>query len=1019
MSKNSRSDSEGRPAVRYKYAARPLRTKTKRPFWKSGSALLALLAIAGLAFAAGWNPPTTTVHSFTEASDYRADRDSGCTNSGEGCHGSESSYADFNAYHPDTECTTCHKYQGVGCIPCHEPENNECVTCHDGTMPNAPDCVRLSEPYPRGHYRETTHTAMGTDMSVVVRTVGDGEAGLECGECHARDMRKAHTGVPAVEGSEYGDDVNCGECHNDTRCFGLEQVSSDWEGRRCEDCHREDSSSPMHSSDIATSIEPSGTPGCGATGKGCHEIDDVHGLHPNLPKDCSGSAKDDEPGCHDLEVESHKPTATACGGEGDGTCHLGYEPDELTHKNDAALHSAETRYPASDTSFNGVACGDCHFMEPDGVSLVTEHDVWTSQKTVVGDDGCRNCHNHLASLEAIENDWELRDTRESCDACHGTYTLDGAHAGDLTSLHVAYNGSDGCADTGPGCHPTADLLSVGAPTTSGGVHRDCLRCHDKNASMGNAAYNPEHKTCGSNRGCHSASGAYDPDTGRHFGAGKSRTDGRDAAHHTAGERQSDDVLVDSASGLKVECDVCHDMRLGPEHERPNSAMTTPSCSGCHNHSIGVATVVKADWPGRSTDGACDACHDQSGMDLPHTRVADVHEATEISRFGEPEVGACAEPGCHSAIDVRVVHKNVGCAIEGCHGTDGDIFGSRIMSCGGPDDTEGSCHTSSERHFHMTESHFATEINRYGEPEEGSCAEPGCHPTNYTRDLHTTYRCSTAGCHEEGGPTYNSCGGAEGQDNCHIGYGPDEHFVSHAADLTGTVEGVPYDVGTNIGCLGVCHSTDLVTEHADQLVAGLDGGGDTVCSVCHYNEDDPGAGAFAGLPAVTNAIAGHDRRCVSCHASGSATDGPDAVASPPGTCVPSVPAPASVEPNSTVEPRLAQAMPSEESSSGAIADKRTPGSSDEETATDTPIPDESEDAQSEESSATGGAADDSADEPAEDPVEEPKDESQEGSGECPEDGSGESDGEVSDSVSQDGRTEVCLDCHELCTEEAVD
>ena len=49
-----------------------------------------------------------------------------------------------------------------------------------------------------------------------------------------------------------------------------------------------------------------------------------------------------------------------------------------------------------------------------------------------------------------------------------------------------------------------------------------------------------------------------------------------------------------------------------------------------------------------------------------------------------------------------------------------------------------------------------------------------------------------------------------------------------------------------------------------------------CAICHA--DVSGAGAYASLPAVKSAIANHDMRCSACHASGSAHDGPDAVAS---------------------------------------------------------------------------------------------------------------------------------------------
>ena len=106
--------------------------------------LWSISAIALLAVSMAWNPPTRGIHSFTEASDYIASKDSGCTNSGEGCHGAESAYTDFNDYHPETECTSCHEHQGVGCIPCHSPSGHECQSCHDGTMPGAGDRTRIT-----------------------------------------------------------------------------------------------------------------------------------------------------------------------------------------------------------------------------------------------------------------------------------------------------------------------------------------------------------------------------------------------------------------------------------------------------------------------------------------------------------------------------------------------------------------------------------------------------------------------------------------------------------------------------------------------------------------------------------------------------------------------------------------------------------------------------------------------------------------------------------------------------------
>ncbi|TLM99234.1 MAG: hypothetical protein FDZ75_00550, partial [Actinobacteria bacterium] len=58
--------------------------------------LFSVGAIALLVGSAIFNPPITNQHAFTNASDYKAANESGCTNSGEGCHGKDASRTDFN-----------------------------------------------------------------------------------------------------------------------------------------------------------------------------------------------------------------------------------------------------------------------------------------------------------------------------------------------------------------------------------------------------------------------------------------------------------------------------------------------------------------------------------------------------------------------------------------------------------------------------------------------------------------------------------------------------------------------------------------------------------------------------------------------------------------------------------------------------------------------------------------------------------------------------------------------------------
>ncbi len=493
-------------------------TKTKRK-----RLLIAAAVVAGLAFAAGWNPPTDTVHAFTEASDYNARRESGCTNSGEGCHGDDARLSDFNAYHPETACKTCHEYTGVGCIPCHGPAQHECTGCHDGTMEGASDCVRLSDSFPKGHYRESLHTAMGTDMTQIVVAAVGGEAKATCANCHSRDLKAAHTGVPLVEGSDYGPDIGCVECHNDEQSGALDAVLKDWEKQRCEDCHGEKTRSPMHATDVATVIEATGEAGCGSTGEGCHSVTDLHALHPNAPATCSGSAAEGEPGCHDLGLQSHEPTVTACA-TGEGACHPAYVKDDYSHKNDASMHVAT--------------------------------------------------------------------------------------------------------------------------------------------------------------------------------------------------RQGSAVWVDPASGVRITCASCHSSDLGIEHGRSHVGFGSDACRQCHNKNETTIRAVRESWPEREAADACTTCHVDK-----HGSVNSVHTAVQLDDTGAVSQTACVKSGCHGSADVRVLHKNVGCANSACHSNSGAISGSK-MTCGGPDTRSGrNCHASGTWHVGM---HITLEAGIAG---TRSSACTACHGTN--------------------------------------------------------------------------------------------------------------------------------------------------------------------------------------------------------------------------------------------------------------------------------------------------
>jgi hypothetical protein len=204
-------------------------------------------------------------------------------------------------------------------------------------------------------------------------------------------------------------------------------------------------------------------------------------------------------------------------------------------------------------------------MAPGGDSLLREHARSTSSRTGVPSDSCRNCHASPASADALADEWAARGSADACQACHGHAGLGGLHSTDVTGVHTV-NGSEGCASSGPGCHPTSDISSTGEPTTTSGLHESCLRCHALSAGDGNGVYDPAKKTCGSGRDCHSST-KFNPATSSHKDAG-----GRDRKH-TAGSKQSTASYVDLASGRSTPCGSCHQMRLGAEHGRVKASLS--------------------------------------------------------------------------------------------------------------------------------------------------------------------------------------------------------------------------------------------------------------------------------------------------------------------------------------------------------------------------------------------------------------------------------------------------------------
>lgn len=772
--------------------------KTRRNRW-----VAAALIIGGLAFAMGWNPPTDTgVHEFTEASDYSPRRETGCTNSGEGCHGDDDRRVDFNAYHPEVECKTCHEYTGVGCIPCHGPQQHECTGCHDGSMEGATNTARLTRNYPKGHYRPSLHEALGTDFDQVVRTAEGGKAHAACSDCHSRDLVASHTGLTVAEDSEYGEDIGCAECHNDKKSGALKQVQADWKKHRCEDCHGESSQAPMHAADVASKIEADDPAGCGSTGAGCHESTDLHAMHANEPVTCAGSAAEGEPGCHELGVESQVPTTTACG-SGDGTCHPEYENTEYGHEHDASVHVPGTnaqRGAVWTDALSGVSltCGSCHSTD-----LGVEHNRGHSP---IAGNACLGCHNaNATTVAAVMDDWPARDSASACAACHGS-----SKHNDVGTVHKgAQYTDDGKAATdaciGSGCHVSPDLRVL-------------------HAGVGCAI-----------SGCHSASGDIN-------GSNITSCGGTDAMSGTSCH----------TGGVHADIEIGHD---ATQLDR-NGAVSNTACvtSGCHS-TADVRTLHTAsggcETAGCHTDdgptymtcggpaGAVGACH--AGASDRHTSATAAHTGTEIGSDGLPKPGACTGAGCHAGTSLYTLHEKIGCNIADCHDADGP---SGATGCGGPNGTAGSCHTGGEDwHYAFADTHVGIELGADGQPQPGACTPSGCHATVSLYTLHEATGCATAGCH--GLTSTASCGGPAGTAGaCHTGDSfaqdwHDDYQTSHVGIELGATGDPQPGACTGVGChatvsLYTLHEPagcNLVGCHAAVSVTSCGGPAGTTAS-CH-------------------------------------------------------------------------------------------------------------------------------------------------------------------------------------------
>ena len=374
------------------------------------------------------------------ASAYNSTTNTGCANSGAGCHAPNSS--DIVAYHPDgaLSCLTsgCHTSASK---PTHS-QPFVCGDCHDGTFVGAVDTTELAEASPGGHYGEATHTAvaMGTAVSA------GGTYYVTCIGCHPGNLFSQHHNVATSTINPDGS-LECAECHNANPAVTA-IVTTTWGTKKCDACHRA-GVLPQASQHATLTPVVTGTVSSGSCDNAtCHTNLDLHYLHRS---NIAGSPWNGctMTGCHETGSTKVKPAVKTCGVGGD--CHS--NPATI-HPSDAAKHT---------TTAISAECSGCHDSGQQTMSVKLAHGETGAQES------CATCHNAVIGKPALSG-------KKDCVDCHKSAGL-GSYATTYSPI-AAYHYNE--------TTHTANALGTGADASVQAGGKACSGCHTATLSVAHA-----------------------------------------------------------------------------------------------------------------------------------------------------------------------------------------------------------------------------------------------------------------------------------------------------------------------------------------------------------------------------------------------------------------------------------------------------------------------------------------------------------------------------------------------------
>ncbi|MDO8915018.1 MAG: hypothetical protein Q7W16_02905 [Coriobacteriia bacterium] len=636
----------------------------------------------------------------------------GCSSSGRNCHNS-------------SDLHFIHRNEAAGCdlAGCHDAANKNIrptvTTCGQAT-----GCHLSSAFTPTNHNGrtgdESTHTASAAQAA------DTSFATTRCDACHGMTLNAEH-----VLATTYlpGTGTSCEKCHN--RADSDAAIAGTWLASRtgnttasCATCHGIGTIPARHADASSTAHSSPTSAGCGNTGTGCHNSNDLsqvgvtNVVNTKIHADCltchdkAGVATWTTPGQGNMKWN---PTLDTCGGS---ECHTSgfYNPSAGATQYQHRIGRADavtgidtdhhlTTAGMSSTITSGTAtaaCSACHSS-----TMVASH-AGKAAATCVG------CHNSSGTSgllihadDVVKSGW----TTKTCAQCHGT----SGNAYHDTYTAAAHTGDDGANTCGSrNCHGTYNLVALHSKQAGGCQFSGC---HDTKDAR------PTRKTCGSagaGTPCHAT---YTNTTGH-----RSNTITGDESTHTASAAQAADTTYAS-----TRCDACHGMTLTAEHGLSTTYLpgTGTTCEDCHNRA-GSDAAIAGTWAASrtgNTTASCATCHGvTSGGDTIPARHTDA-SSTAHTKDANAAVGCGASgAGCHptndySQVGVPTTAANIHTDCLTCHDKAGSAtylgngsnmkYGTTLILCGAAT----GCHLNTQ--------YTAASHNGYGGLADG---DDGTHHT---------------------------------------------------------------------------------------------------------------------------------------------------------------------------------------------------------------------------------------------------------------------------------------------------